>query len=326
MDRDHMLELVESSDLAGLIRFVDGLVEHRQWSELELLRDRCLEAVERGKQLWGVAQFVEYQLALEAPAAHAADVVREGAGRFALGPLWEVAASTHPWSELRPLVEQTRLRTLIGYERSLRGDHVAAEEIDQGVLEIPVELQPWEPAYAVASYRPDKADFPEPPLTDLEWTDLGEPPVLSDETDPCDALLELVTPWADQSNGRVETRAVEGTAVEAIRALGPHRVRLAEVALPEALAIMTWVGASGGAYGRRRGTPVGRSLAWWALAVAAGMDDDWPADPGALGHEAGVLRWIRWDPGDQVGGWQFHLAVEDPEAGLAWAISAADAR
>jgi len=43
------------------------------------------------------------------------------------------------------------------------------------------------------------------------------------------------------------------------------------------------------------------------------------------GTEAAKLRWILWEPGDQIGGWAFHLAVEDPDDGLSWAVSAVDA-
>ena len=48
-------------------------------------------------------------------------------------------------------------------------------------------------------------------------------------------------------------------------------------------------------------------------------------DAADLGEEAQTLHWMLWDPGDQIGGWSFHLAVEDPADGLAWAVSAVDA-
>ncbi len=87
---------------------------------------------------------------------------------------------------------------------------------------------------------------------------------------------------------------------------------------------MTWVGASGGAQGRRRGTPTGRAAAWWAVACVLGLDLEWPVDPKELGSEAEALQWFAWDPGDRVGGWNLHLAVEDPVDGLAWAVGAVD--
>jgi hypothetical protein len=319
-----LTDLIESSDLNGLLRHVEGLVSDRDWPGMVEMRDRCLEAVERGKQLWGVAQFVEYRLALDAAPAFAGKVVREGAGRFTLGPLWEVAASTHTWRELEPHVLDARLRALVAAERVIRGDEVPAGEEDRTVLDVPLRLQPWEPAYQVAAYRGDKADFPADLPPDLAWLELPERPSRVEGVEGVDALLNLVHPWTEQSNGRAEAVAVEGTAAEAIRALGPHRARLAEVPFSVALSAMAWTGASGGAYGRRRGTPVGRSLAWWTVATLLGIEDGDPT-PEELGEEGPGLRWYQWDPGDRIGGWGFHLAVEDPVDRLAFAISAVDA-
>ncbi len=315
--------LIEASDLDGLIRRIDGLVTAREWEDIIELRDRCLEATERGKQLWGVAQFAEYRLALDAPGEYAGRVIKEGAGRFALGPLWEVAASTHEWDEIAPYVDDGRLRTLIAHERLLRGEQVALAEIDPHVLEVPMRLEVWEPDYPVAAYRPDRADFPENEWTGLDWIELPDPVDRLPEDDALEALLVLVAPWIEQSNGRADGCVVAGSALDAIRTLGPHRVRAAEIDGREALAIMAWTAASGGAYGRRRGSPVGRMHTWWALAALLGLEDI--DDTTALGEGAAELRWLRWDPGDQIGGWGFHLAVEDPEDGLAWAMSAVDA-
>jgi len=314
--------LIEASDLDGLIRRIDGLVSAREWDDVVELRDRCIEAVDRGKQLWGVAQFAEYRLALDAPGEFAGQVVREGAGRFALGPLWEVAASKHPWDEIAPHVDDSRLRTLIAHERLLRGEIVNAA-LDSHVLEVPLRLQEWEPDYPVAAYRSDRADFPELEWTALGWVELPDPVARLSGDDALESLSVLVSPWTEQSNGRAVGCFVAGTALEAIRTLGPHRVRAAEIDGGEALAFMAWTAASGGAYGRRRGSPVGRMHAWWALAALLGKDEI--DDPDELGSGLGELRWWRWDPGDQIGGWAFHLAVEDREDGLAWAVSAVDA-
>jgi hypothetical protein len=326
VDAEHLRALVESSDLNGLVRFVEALADAGDWDGLVAVRDGCEEAVERGKQVWGAAHFAEYRLALNAPAPYAGAVVASGAGRHGLGPLWEVAASTHTWADLEPHLGEPAPRAFAAHERVIRGEFLDAPDIDVRIVELPLRLESWEPDYPVAVYRGDRADFPERELPALEWLDLPDGAPAPGVDDPIDALLELVRPWVDDSSGRGEGRAVAGTAAEAIRALGPHRVRIAPVTLADALAVMVWTGASGGAYGRRRGTPAGRAAAWWALASLLGMEDVWPVDPEELGREAGTLRWFVWDPGDRVGGWNFHLAVEDPEEELAWAVSAVDWR
>ncbi len=316
-----LTELIEASDLDGLVRYVDGRCAARDWDGLVELRHRCEEAVERGKQVWAAAQYAEYRLALEAPSDYLTDVVVEGAGRFALGPLWEVAASTHTWDELSAALAPGPARGLVAHERALRGD-VAAEEADDDadVLAVPLGLEAWEPVYPVATYRPDKADFPEPMYSPLVAVELGSPGERrEDQDDVVEALYAIARPWAEQSNGHNEVVAVSGTAQQAVRALGPHRVRMAEVSAREALTAMTWTAASGGAYGQRRGTAVGRSTAWWAVAAVAGLDD---VDPDALENALGRLTWYRWDPGSQSTGWGFHLAVARDD--LAWAVSAVD--
>jgi len=324
MMSDRVRAMIESSDLDALVRTVDALSSGRQWDELEALRDGCLEAVERGKQLWAIAQLVDYRLALEAPGPRAAAVLRDGAGRNSLGPLWEVAASTHTWEELAPWTEVTRQRTLVAHERALRGEDFEPDGIDPQLVDVPLVQAPWEPGYPTAEYLPDRAHFPESSHPELQWTDLPPADAPSGESIAGDALLALVAPWVEESSGRAEVRSVVGGGPGAIAALGLSRVRLGEVALGDAVAHMVWTAASGGAFGRRRGTAVGRGLVWWALACLTGLEDDWPLDARTLGDAAAGLRWYLWDPGDVVGGWNFHIAVEDPLDGLAWAVAAVD--
>jgi hypothetical protein len=66
----------------------------------------------------------------------------------------------------------------------------------------------------------------------------------------------------------------------------------------------------------------GRFDAWWA--AAALTDFEWPADPRELGDAIAALRWSVWDTGEPAFGWVLRIAVEDPEAELAWAIDAVD--
>jgi len=325
VDLARLTELVESSDLGGLIRLVGTLARDGDWDGIVTVRDRCREAVRRGKEVWGPAEYAEYRLARDAPGSYAAMVVADGKGRFGLGPLWEVAASTHAWAELEPHLEVATTRALAAHERVVRGEDLTDAGVDREVLDIPLRLEPWEPRYPVAVYREDRADFPEAPASPLGWCDLPEPGERLRDAGPGEALLELVRPWWEESSGHAEAVQVEGPARRAIRTLGPHRARLAEVSLQEALSAMVWAGASGGAYGRRRGTPVGRAGAWWVLVELLGWEE-LPAEGEELAREAGTLRWVRWDPGDLVGGWSLHLAVEDPLEGVAWAISAVDVR
>ena len=322
---DTLQDLIEGSDLAGLTRYVDGVCASREWGRLTTVVDRCNEAVERGKQVWAIAQFAEYRMALDAPAEMAGTVMSDGRGRFALGPLWEVAASTHTWEDLSQYVTVPTVRAMIAHERSIRGETVNPASIDGQILEIPVEVQPWEPAYPVADYQSDRATFPDD-IFDLpmEWTELPVPVDQDTDDRVCDALLNLVAPWWEDSIGHAETVTVDGSIEEAIRALGPHRARMAEVDLATALEAMVWAGASGGAHGRRRGTPTGRALAWWVILEVLGYDEV-PEDLDQLGREAAALRWVLWDPGDRVGGWNLHLGIEDPHDGLAWVLSAVDA-
>lgn len=319
--------LIEGSDLAGLSRYIDGVCGRRAWDELVELRDRCDEAVGRGKQLWGISQFAEYRLALEAPAetAAAAGVFADGKGRFALGPLWEVAASTHPWSDFESLSISPTIRSMIAHERSLRGDAIDPASIDPHVLLVPLTVQPWEPSYPFAEYKSDRAVFPDDIFDiEMEWVDLPDAAAPQDDDDVCHAMLDLVKPWWEDSLGKAEVVTVDGTIEEAIRSLGPRRVRLVEVDTSTALEAMVWAGASGGSHGRRRGTPTGRAGAWWVLLEALGYDGQ-PDDLHVVGDEAAELRWVLWDPGDRVGGWNLHIGVEDPIDGIAWVLSAVDA-
>jgi len=322
---DTLTELIEASDLAGLNKYVDGVCARRGWDELIDLRDRCEEAVKRGKQVWAVAQFAEYRLALEAPAPPASSVLSDGRGRFSLGPLWEVAASTHTWADLREHVDVPTVRAMIAHERSIRGDSVEESEIDHRVLGIPVSIQEWEPDYPVAEYRSDRAAFPDD-IFDIEmsWIELPKAVEPEIEDSVCEILTDLVRPWWEDSLGKAEVLTIDGTIEQAIRSLGPHRVRAVDVPAATALEAMVWAGASGGAHGRRRGTPSGRAAAWWVVLEVLGHDEV-PEDLASVGRQADELRWVLWDPGDRVGGWNLHLGIEDPRDGVAWVLSAVDA-
>ena len=92
----------------------------------------------------------------------------------------------------------------------------------------------------------------------------------------------------------------------------------------EALGLLAWAGASGGAHGRRRGMARGRFEAWWCAAALTGLDEAWPPDGEDLGGAVAELSWWRWDDGTPPTGWHLLIAVEDPADGLAWALDARD--
>jgi hypothetical protein len=317
-------DAVERGDLDELTRLVDGLCAARDWDALLELRDRCARAFERGKQLWPAAHHAEYRVALEAPGPWAARMLVEGAGRFALGPVSEVAASTHAWSELAPHAPPGPVAALAAHERVVRGDDLTGQPIAP-VLDLPQRLQDWEPRYELAIYRSATADFPAPELLIP-----SEPITLPDSVErigdeaACRALTDLARAWTTGSDGRAAAVAVQGGVAAALAALGVRRVTVAELSASDALAAMAWTAASGGAHGRRRGAAVGRFDAWLAAAVLTGLSDAWPLPADTLGAAIGSLRWFTWAAGGPATGWALRLAVEDPVRSRAWAVAATD--
>lgn len=317
---------VERADLDELLRLVDALCDRREWDALVDLRDRCRGAHrETGRQLWPAATNAEYRLALEAPGPWAASVLVEGAGRFALGPLPEVAASTHEWDELGPHVPPGPAGALAAHECVVRGEDLRGAEIaGPPVLDLPLALEPWEPGYCLATYRAHDADFPSPSLPRLADTSLPPASPASTDRGALDALLEIVRAWTTASDADATAVAVEGDELAAIAALGRDRARTAPLDLSGALALLAWAGASGGAHGRRPGGAAGRFAAWWAAASLTGLADEWPVDGARLGDAAARLRWRIFDTGDAATGWVLRVAVADPGAGRAWAVDAVD--
>lgn len=313
---------MSDAELDGLIREIDHLCHLKEWDGVLTLRDRCREALKRGKQFWPAASFAEYRLALDAPGPWASSVVAEpGAGRFALGPLSEVAASTHTWSELAGPGPQLGLAA---HERVVRGEAISGGV--EPVLDLPLALQPWEPRYPVAEYRAFKAEFPTPPLVALRGLGTRVPAApLVEDPEAVRALVDVAGAWTTESNGRAEAVAVRGDAAGAVAALGAPRPRLAAVDHQHVLAWLAWTAASGGAHGRRRGMAMGRFSAWWALAAVAGLLEDWPLPADELGDAAEDLNWFVWDAGEPETGWGLRIAVEDPSEGRAYALLAADA-
>ena len=320
-------ELVELGDLAELARHADRLAAGGWWADLYELRDLCRKALERGRQLWPIAARAEYLIALDGDDEWAAQMLVPGAGRFTPGPLTEVAAVNHTWRGLAAHLDPaTPDSAVFAHERVLYDEDLTGDDrIARSVLEIPLALQPWEPAYPVAEYEADRAEFPIDPVGGLERIKLPAPAAPVDDDESIRALRDLSVAWTAESNGRSEAVAVQGSALAAIATLGVRDCRAREVGASAAMALMAWTAASGGAAGRRRGMAAGRFGAWWAAAALTGLSDEWPVDPVELGDAVDELRWFVWDPGGPETGWTCRLAMEDPADGLAWAFSATDA-
>ncbi|MFC2153831.1 DUF933 domain-containing protein, partial [Actinomycetota bacterium] len=116
--------------------------------------------------------------------------------------------------------------------------------IDSHVLQIPIAIQPWEPAYPVADYRSDRAAFPDDVFdTPMAWTELPPVPIDGDPDDAlCDVLLDLVKPWWEDSQGKAEVVTVEGTVEDALDD-NPLVDRVREVAASEGATVVVISGA-----------------------------------------------------------------------------------
>ncbi|UDY37245.1 DUF6183 family protein [Dermatobacter hominis] len=319
---------ITTGDLDELLREVDRRCDRGDWDGVVLLRDRARAATERGHQLWPAATFAEYRMALSAPPPWAAGVV-EG-GYLAPGPLTEVVAQDHTFAELADELPLGPARDQVAQERVLRGEVLAEDRRADGpATGLPGRLLAWEPGYRLAEYRPNgDARFPGPdpvrttgPVPQRDGTTES-----ADAADGARALADAVRHWRSHSEGSIRSSGVEGTAAGAVDAMVDGPATWAPVGLAEAVELLAWAAASGGARGRRRGAATGRFDAWWVLAVLTAQDDDWPVDPGPA---AGELRWWVWEPGaaERLGsapGWSCRLAVEDPVDGLAWALDATD--
>lgn len=324
---DDLDRWIATGDLDELLREVDRCCDRGRagddaaWDDLGLLGRRARAAIERGHQLWPAASWSEFRLALEAPADRAAAVVREGAGWFGPGPLTEVVAQGHAWADLAPHLEAGPIRDLVAQERVLRGEDLTGPGGHEHP-ELPSRLLAWEPGYALAEYRADVSRFPAPDLPAPSATSTGRRrDGCAEAADGVRALEDAVRHWSSHSNGTVRAVGVEGTAADALTTLAGDGWRWVPVDPAAAAAQLAWAAASGGARGRRRGAAAGRFEAWWVLATLAGVEEDWPVDPGPAAAE---LRWFRWAPEGPEVGWTCRLAVEDPDHGLAWALDAAD--
>ncbi|MCA1838877.1 MAG: hypothetical protein ABR507_08140 [Actinomycetota bacterium] len=320
MDLDDLIVAAEPNPL--LLR-IDALCDARQWETLEDLAARCRAETERGKQLWPIAEHVEYRLALQAPGEFAGKVMTADAGRFALGPLTEVAASTHRYDEVAGWIKDPTVLGVFAAERVIRGEDLTDSARDAlEVLELPGRLLDWED-YPLATYKSDAVEVQAPALVGSQDGGAaragGRFQVDVPSPDVEEALLALVAEWVSSSNGQACVSTGNGDLSNWVSSLdGPRR--LVETSFQEAATTMAWAAANGGAHGRRRGAASGRFGTWWALASV--FDLEWPIDGRDLFDEASRSRWY-WFPPVGATGWLLCLAVEKPDGGW-FAIDAMD--
>jgi hypothetical protein len=317
------IDAVEGSDTDELLRIVDGHCASMAWDRLLDMRLLLADAITRGKQLWGVDEHIRFRLALEAPAELAAAAVVEGPARFSLGPLTEVVATTHTFSELSPYLERGPVRTWVAQERVLRQEAIDPLQIEGGTIDLPLVLEPWETTYPEVLYKKDRVESEPPPLPQLAPLEL--PPEAEKVDDPAGttALNALVATWVEESNGRAITVCASGGVADAVRLLGVRRALFAPISLATAAGLMAWAAASGGAHGRRKGGAAGRQATWWVLAELTGSD--WPPVPEQLRVAADALECWVWSDLTAGTGWNLSLALRSPSEELTWAIAATDA-
>ena len=105
---------------------------------------------------------------------------------------------------------------------------------------------------------------------------------------------------------------------------GDDAIRNKVMGTGEALAWLTWAGASGGAHGRRRGNALGRDAAWWTIAALTGQTSHWPLTNDAFETATDSLQWFWWDANDPTTGWNVRLCVHHAERNRSWAFALTD--
>jgi hypothetical protein len=330
---DRITSLVDAADLDSLVRLVDSLCSSRDWANVLRTRDTCRSAIRTGRQVWPIATLCEYRLALHAPAEWACQVLVDEASRFSIGPLTEVIAQNHIWSDLRAYLPLGPHREIVAHERIIRGDTVSDEEISATVLDIPSKLFDWEPSYPVAIYSDDgvQADAPYDSWTH-EWVEISadeNKATQVDDEDTESALRSLVEPWTAASSGRARCIVAEGNLGPLVNTLGRQSVRVTDLTSRQALQWLAWCGASAGSHGRRRGAAAGRFNTWWLLAALVGLSSEWDELrsskelPDELGRDVERLRWYRLDLGERHS-FELSLAAIDEDEGLVFGLFAHD--
>src|SRR5258708_4651256 len=202
-------DLVEAAEANPLPRRGDAPCAAGAGDALAQRARRGREASERGKQLGPIAEHIDSRLALEAPPAYAASVLTPAAGRFAFGPLTEVAASTHTFDELEPHLPSPQVAGVVAAERVLRGEVLTGRpEAHAEVLELPMYLEAWEPPYMLATYKAHEIQAPSPEVAQLPAEGSAADAAPIDDAELHRPLLDLATTWVTGSGGRAGAPAL----------------------------------------------------------------------------------------------------------------------
>ena len=246
-------ELVERGDLDDLTRRVDRLCHEERWDDLVDLRQRCRAALQRGRQLWPVASYIEFRLALDAPGPWAAACPRARRGAFRAraaargggvhSPLGGVGSPPEPVSRRGHGGPRTGGPRRGPERRGVgrippRRARPAARPAGVGAGLCPRRVRARSTPRPGAGRRPLAAAGADPPAA-------GRP--ATEDPDSISALTELASAWVGESNGRATSVAVHGTARAAVCALGAPSPRLAEIDRPGR------AGPDGVGGGQRRG-------------------------------------------------------------------------
>ena len=236
---DRIDTAIARNDLDELIRIVGDADVARDWDTLLVAREKARRAFDdTGRQLWPAASRAEYLLALRAPGIVAAEVLVADAGFFALGPLAEVAASTHTWAEIAPHLAPGPIAAMFAHERVVRGEDLSHERVlSADVLEVPLALEAWEPEYFFATYHDDRVEEDAPGAWNGRSLEPTSAVAVEDpDADVVDALSDLVPAWRSAETASVRVVEVDGTAADAVFALGHTQARGARLAPEEGLA------------------------------------------------------------------------------------------
>ncbi|MGA0830562.1 MAG: hypothetical protein ACO3RG_03915 [Nitriliruptoraceae bacterium] len=333
-------DLLDLGDLDGLVREVDRRCARGDWDAVLVLRDACLAATERtGRQLWGPARYAAYRIALEGPAPLAAAMPEAGVARHGLGPLTEVVAQAHTFAELADGLDSA-VRPVVAQERVLRGEDLRGDPraAQPDADAPPLVLQPFEPAYALPTYRAAErldgahvlppgapAVPPEVVAADPSGGSAADVPVPPRARALAAALRDAVATWESASEARVAGAALGGaTALDAARAAAPGLTGARRIGVPDLLALVAAAGAAGGVHGPRRGGAARRGGPGWVARVATGLDEPGaPVDVDELEFRLEDLELVAFrTPGPE--GWRLEVALADPATGVAAAVSAVD--